>query len=229
MSLPLNLDMLITYPSIVSQAPVTHTAIEAPALPPEINQLQELLKITGNNLPLAIAILIALVFYKDKKKRDQESQDHAIACDIERKDLLKRLDAIESEFKQFERDQVKIMVGDGDMKDRIDRLEVITEKLLLTMGNMMVAMQSDQTARPIALSDNTPKLLPRDELRRIVNKAANESCDYPGTWKTLYTEIYYRLHVNAQERAKHANVSALDILEAEGLLENAVLIAKEIF
>ena len=113
--------------------------------------------------------------------------------------------------------------------DRIDRLEVITEKLLLTMGNMMVAMQSNQTARPIALSDNTPKLLPRDELRRIVNKAANESCDYPGTWKTLYTEIYYRLHVNAQERAKHANVSALDILEAEGLLENAVLIAKEIF
>lgn len=123
MSLPLNLDMLITYPSIVSQAPVTHTAIEAPALPPEINQLQELLKVTGNNLPLAIAILIALVFYKDKKKKDQESQDHAIACDIERKDLLKRLDAIESEFKQFERDQVKIMVGDGDIKDRIDRLE----------------------------------------------------------------------------------------------------------
>ena len=47
----------------------------------------------------------------------------SIACDIERKDLLKRLDAIESEFKQFEKDQVKIMVGDGDIKDRIDRLE----------------------------------------------------------------------------------------------------------
>jgi len=123
MSLPLNLDMLITYPSITSQAPVTHTAIESPALPPEINQLQELLKVTGNNLPLAIAILIALVFYKDKKKKDQESQDHAVACDIERKDLLKRLDAIESEFKQFEKDQVKIMVGDGDIKDRIERLE----------------------------------------------------------------------------------------------------------
>ena len=79
MSLPLNLDMLITYPSITSQAPVTHTAIESPALPPEINQLQELLKVTGNNLPLGIAILIALVFYKDKKKKDQESQDHAVA------------------------------------------------------------------------------------------------------------------------------------------------------
>ena len=73
MSLPLNLDMLTKYPSITSQAPVTHTAIESPALPPEINQLQELLKVTGNNLPLAIAILIALVFYKDKKKKDHFS------------------------------------------------------------------------------------------------------------------------------------------------------------
>lgn len=113
--------------------------------------------------------------------------------------------------------------------DRINRLEAITEKLLLTMGNMMIAIQSNQGLNPLALPDNTPKLLPRDELRRIVNKAANESGDYPGTWKTLYTEIYYRLHINAQERAKNAKVSAIDILEGEGLLENAVLIAREIF
>lgn len=112
---------------------------------------------------------------------------------------------------------------------RIDRLEAITEKLLLSMGNMMLAIQSSQGTNKLSLPDNTPKLSPRDELRRIVNKAANESGDYSGTWKTLYTEIYYRLHINAQERAKHANVSAIDILEAEGLLENAVLIAKEIF
>lgn len=113
--------------------------------------------------------------------------------------------------------------------ERIDRLEAITEKLLLTMGNMMIAMQANQGKSQVAISDNTPKLLPRDELRRIVNKAANESGDYSGTWKTLYTEIYYRLHINALERAKHSGVSAIDILEAEGLLDGAILIAKEMF
>lgn len=107
---------------------------------------------------------------------------------------------------------------------RMDRLEGMLEKLLLVVGNLAIA-----TVQPKKAELPAPKLAPRDELRMIVNKAAQTSGDYSGVWKTLYTEIYYRLHINATERAKNAKTSAIDILEAEGLLESAVLIAREIF
>lgn len=83
------------------------------------------------------------------------------------------------------------------------------------------------TAKPAALP--APQLATRDELRRIVQDAANDSGDYAGTWRQLYQEIYYRLHVNVRERAKNQGVQALDIVEAEGLLPEAVAVAREIF
>ena len=93
----------------------------------------------------------------------------------------------------------------------------------------MILASSGHPATLAIESKQTPKLAPRDELRMIVNKAAKESGDYSGTWKTLYTEIYYRLHINATERAKNAKTTAIDILDSENLLEDAILIAKEIF
>jgi len=85
--------------------------------------LQELIKLTGNNLPLAIALLIALVFYKDKKKREQQDQDHAVACDLDRKDLNKKIEALETQLNQLEKDQIKFAVGDDDLKDRLEKME----------------------------------------------------------------------------------------------------------
>ena len=93
------------------------------SLPPEVNQLQELIKLTGNNLPLAIALLVALVFYKDKKKREQQDHDHAVACDLDRKDLSKKLEGLETQVKQIEKDQIKFSVGDDDLKDRLEKME----------------------------------------------------------------------------------------------------------
>ena len=107
---------------------------------------------------------------------------------------------------------------------RMDKLEGMFEKLLLVVGNLAIA--TAQTKKPELPA---PKLAPRDELRMIVNSAVDESKDYSGAYRKLYTEIYYRLHINVTERAKNAKTGALDILEAEGLLESAVLIAREIF
>lgn len=109
---------------------------------------------------------------------------------------------------------------------RLDRLENLMEKMLVAMGNMMLLQNPAQLKQ---LPDNTPKLSARDELRMLVNTASSESHDYAGTWKTLYQEVYYRLHINAPERARNSKTSAIDILESEGMLENAVLIAREIF
>lgn len=119
-----------------------------------------------------------------------------------------------------------------------ENLEVITRSDLASFGTAIVSEVIKQLMPMILASSNhpvtvsigsTPELAPRDELRMIVNKAAKTSGDYSGVWKTLYTEIYYRLHINATERAKNANTTAIDILDAEGLLEDAVLIAREIF
>jgi hypothetical protein len=74
-----------------------------------------------------------------------------------------------------------------------------------------------------------PPLVTRDELRRIVNKAANESGDYSGTWNRLYQEVYYRLHINAKQRAENSGAMALDIIEDQGLLADTIAIAREIF
>lgn len=101
-------------------------------------------------------------------------------------------------------------------------------KMMLSQQNQITAILSQKTQLSIE-TKQAPRLSPRDELRMIVNKAAKESGDYSGAWKTLYTEIYYRLHINAQERAKNAKTTAIEILDSEGQLENAVSIAMEIF
>jgi hypothetical protein len=74
-----------------------------------------------------------------------------------------------------------------------------------------------------------PQIDLRAQLRQVMNTAARVSGDYSGAWNMLYNEIYYRLHINVKERAKNADCKPLDILEAENQLNNAILIAREIF
>lgn len=105
---------------------------------------------------------------------------------------------------------------------------VIVSEVIKQLMPMILASSGHPATLAIE-SKQTPKLAPRDELRMIVNKAAKDSGDYSGTWKTLYTELYYRLHINATERAKNAKTTAIDILDSENLLEDAILIAREIF
>lgn len=119
--------------------------------------------------------------------------------------------------------------------------EVITKSDLAEFGRSIVSETIKQllpfiqgnAAQPVAvkqtLAIEAPQMDLRSQLRQIMNQAARESGDYPGVWNTLYTEIFYRLHFNVRERAKNAGVEKLDVLEAEGHLMNAILIAREIF
>lgn len=109
-------------------------------------------------------------------------------------------------------------------ESRIDRLEGMVFQLVAAMTALVPAMA---VARPQPAE--TPTISARDELRQVVAKAARESGDYAGTWGELYSEIYYRLHINVRERAKNAKVTALEIIEAEGLTEPALAIAKDLF
>jgi len=115
-------------------------------------------------------------------------------------------------------------VTKSDMKDF--GIAIVSEM----MRQIIPMIQNGQpTQARIASHAEAPQLDLRAQLRQLMNNAAKLSGDYSGVWNTLYNEIYYRLRLNVGERAKNSGVNKLDILEAEGQLMNAILIAREIF
>ena len=115
-------------PMIIAQAqPIqpTHSLVE---LPPEINQFEQLMKITKDNTPLALIILIVLMFQKMQKK-EREDKDHALVCDFERKEIDKKINTLESKINEQARQATKIQLGDDELVDRIDRLETKIKKM----------------------------------------------------------------------------------------------------
>ena len=103
----------------------THSSIE---LPPEINQFEQLMKITKDNTPLALIILIALMFQRMQKK-ERDDKDHALVCDFERKEIEKKINVLESKLDTQAKDQAKILVDDDDLSDRLDKVEEKIKKI----------------------------------------------------------------------------------------------------
>jgi hypothetical protein len=106
-------------------------------------------------------------------------------------------------------------------EDRIARLESLVERLIIAL--IPAATSGKQLAIPAV------PLATRDELRRIINSGAASAGGYREAWAALYQEIYYRLHRNVRECAKNRGMDTLDYIEEEGILPEAVAIAREIF
>ena len=123
---PLNDQMLVAQADQPSPAQ-THSLIE---LPPEINEFDQLMKITKDNTPLALIILIVLMFQKMQKK-EREDKDHALVCDFERQEIEKKINVLESKIDAQVKDQTKILIGDNELSDRLDRVEEKMKKLSL--------------------------------------------------------------------------------------------------
>jgi len=102
-----------------------HSTVE---LPPEIDQFEQLMKITKDNTPLALIILIVLMFQRMQKK-ERDDKDHALVCDFERKDLEKKISVLESKINEQARQATKIQLDDDELVDRIDRLETKIKKM----------------------------------------------------------------------------------------------------
>ena len=119
-------------PMIIAQAqPIqpTHSSIE---LPPEINQFEQLMKITKDNTPLALIILVVLMFQKMQKK-EREDKDHTLVCDFERQEIEKKINVLESKIDAQAKDQTKILIGDNELSDRLDRVEEKIKKINLSL------------------------------------------------------------------------------------------------
>ena len=127
-------DMFLTLP-LPDDAPIMQTQpqdakpiAQTLELPPEIDQFQQLMKITKDNTPLALIILIVLMFQKMNKK-SQEDKDHALVCDFERKEIDKKINALESKINEQARQATKIQLGDDELVDRLDQLEAKIKKM----------------------------------------------------------------------------------------------------
>lgn len=122
--IPIESDIDMNFiPSLQAQdLPKTQPTIEQAPLQ-EIDLFKQINQLTGNNLPLTIAILLAVLFYKSYKERKQDERDHAVACDLERKDLTRRLDIMTSRLDEAEKKSISIQVMDDDLKERIEKLE----------------------------------------------------------------------------------------------------------
>ncbi len=127
-------DMFLTLP-MPDDAPIMQTQpqearpiAQTLELPPEIDQFQQLMKITKDNTPLALIILIVLMFQKMNKKQ-QEDKDHALVCDFERKEIDKKINTLESKINEQARQATKIQLGDDELVDRLDQLEAKIKKM----------------------------------------------------------------------------------------------------
>ena len=127
-------DMFLTLP-LPDDAPIMQTQpqdakpiAQTLELPPEIDQFQQLMKITKDNTPLALIILIVLMFQKMNKK-SQEDKDHALVCDFERKEIDKKINALESKINEQAKQATKIQLGDDELVDRLDQLEAKFKKM----------------------------------------------------------------------------------------------------
>ena len=125
---PIEDQMLIAQADAPSPAQ-TQSLIE---LPPEIDQFQQLMKITKDNTPLALIILIVLMFQKMQKK-EREDKDHSLVCDFERQEIEKKINILESKIDAQAKDQTKILIGDNELADRLDRVEDKIKKINLSL------------------------------------------------------------------------------------------------
>jgi prophage antirepressor-like protein len=171
----------------------------------------------------------------------------ALKC---KKDIGKKFRAwIKSEilpnFRKSKEDQNKIL-----LEQRLAQLE----KQVISISDSFARLNSEiQNARfgiedlkiqsiEIPRSDNseapanctlaklTPRMSARNEIRKIINLYASQRGIFHAlVYSEFYKKVYYRLNFNAAYRAELDNNTGLDQLEKAGLIDQALLIAREIY
>ena len=75
-----------------------------------------------------------------------------------------------------------------------------------------------------------PHKQPRAKLNEIVRAYAGATHTRPqDAWRELYRELYYRLNINVDVRAKNRGISKIEVLDRCNLLMSAYAIAQKIF
>jgi hypothetical protein len=67
--------------------------------------------------------------FQKMQKKERDDKDHALVCDFERKEIEKKISILESKLDTQAKDQAKILVGDDDLSDRLDKVEEKIKKI----------------------------------------------------------------------------------------------------
>lgn len=122
------------------------------------------------------------------------------------------------------------MIHSDPYDHKFDRLlEAIT-----TMSQVMSQMIVNQTQVNVRVQNTLPaiNINPRDQIREILSRFSQKTgVPYKDTWNEFYQKCYFHLHINAPLKAKNigGNIKPLDILENEGLINEALSIVKRFF
>jgi len=75
-----------------------------------------------------------------------------------------------------------------------------------------------------------PQISDRDNLNKLVREyAQTHDAPHSMVWGMIYRDMYYRLNINVRLRAEHKNISVIEYIEQEGLMSEALAVAREIF
>jgi hypothetical protein len=105
-----------------------------------------------------------------------------------------------------------------EMRSQDSRISDLESKVNKVIGNNQVTMLPP------------PQKTNRAALNQIVRSYADTmKIEFSNAWGMLYTECYYRLHINFKTRAKSENIGIIDFIEREGYIEEVYSIARDIF
>jgi len=114
--------------------------------------------------------------------------------------------------------------------DRLDRLELLMDKMLVAMGNMMLMQQPVQTKTQERATLPAPALDPRSHIIKLANEYVSKTgIEHRDAYTMLYREFGYRTHCNAILSAKNRGMKIIDYIDSEGQIETLEAIALEEF
>lgn len=122
------------------------------------------------------------------------------------------------------------------MVNLFNRMDKLTE----TIGNMVTVIaarmevQEDRIKKLESKFEEKQALLPapekssRSNLNQIVrNYAIENEIAFKNAWNILYKEFDYRMNTNIKTRASHREMSAIDYIESEGMMDTLLSVAIE--
>lgn len=111
---------------------------------------------------------------------------------------------------------------------RLDRLEMLMEKLLLVTGNLLQVQQSNQTQEKRVLLP-APQLDARAHIKKMIDEyVSRNGIEHRDAYRYLYREFFYRTKCNASLCAKNRGMKTIDYIDDEGMIETLEAIAMEV-
>jgi len=114
-------------------------------------------------------------------------------------------------------------------------IAIISQIVSVTVSETIKALDGRMTTIEKRIDDRKallppPEIKPRDHINMIVREYVNKTGTPHGkAWGELYRQFGYRTNTNPTTSAKNRDMSILDYIDAEGMIETLESVAMEIY